>query len=114
MPDEAPTPSPPKNPTPVSRRHKLAKVEDLDEREAKDVEVSGFYLSTGNYIGAYARARDAVRLYPDDPEAHFALAAAAQKLKKNDEAVAEYKSYLKLEPDGDHVKVAQHALAEIH
>ncbi len=99
--------------TPSSRR-KLAKVEDLDEREAKDLEVSHFYLTTGDFLGAYNRAKDAIRIDPDDPEAHFALAAAAQKLKKNDEAVAEYTSYLKLEPDGDHVKVAKRALTEIH
>ncbi len=102
--------------TPATPPHrtKLPKVEDLDQREAKDLEVARFYLSTGDYIGAYNRAKDAVDLYPDDAEAHFALAAAAQKLKKNDEAVAEFKSYLKLEPDGDHVKIAQRALAEIH
>jgi hypothetical protein len=98
----------------ASSRRKLAKVEDLDEREAKDLEVSHFYLTTGDFLGAYNRAKDAIRLYPDDAEAHFALAAAAQKLKKNEEAVAEYKSYLKLEPDGDHVKVAHRALTEIH
>jgi Flp pilus assembly protein TadD len=105
---EGPTPST------ASSRRKLAKVEDLDEREAKDLEVSHFYLTTGDFLGAYNRAKDAIRLYPDDAEAHFALAAAAQKLKKNEEAVAEYKSYLKLEPDGDHVKVAHRALTEIH
>ena len=74
--------------TAPSRRRKLAKVEDPDSRENKDLEVSRFYLSSGNFIGAYNRAKDAVRLYPDDAEAHFALAAAAQKLKKNDEAMA--------------------------
>ncbi len=100
--------------TRAERRRKLAKVEDPDTREAKDIEVARFYLSTGNFAGAYARAKDAIRLYPDDAEAHFALAAAAQKLKKNDEALAEYNSYLKLDPDGDHVKVAQRALTEIH
>ncbi len=100
--------------TVVSRRRKLAKVEDPDAREDKDLEVSRFYLASGNFIGAYNRAKDAVRLYPDDAEAHFALAAAAQKLKKNDEAVTEYTAYLKLDPGGDHDKVARHALTEIH
>ena len=89
-------------------------MEDPDERAAKDLEVSHFYLTSGDFLGAYNRAKDAVRLFPDDAEAHFALAAAAEKLKKNDEAVAEYRSYLKLEPDGDHVKVAQRALSQIH
>ena len=67
-------------------------------------------MSTGDYLAAYNRAKDALRLYPDDENAHIALAVAADKLKKTTEAAAEYHAYLKMAPDGDKAKVAQHAL----
>ena len=92
------------------QRRKLAVPEDVDHRELEDLDVSHYYMTTGNYIAAYARAQDAVRLYPDDENAHLALALSAEKLKKNSEAVAEYKAYLKLAPDGDKAKLAEHAL----
>jgi len=64
-------------------------------------------------MGSYLRAQDAVKTQPDYPAGHFALAEAARRLKKNDEAAAEYKAYLKLEPDGDDAKSAEKALAEL-
>ncbi len=98
--------------TRFQRKH-LAKVEDTDQRELKDIEVSHFYLTTGNFPAAYTRAQDAVKLYPDDENAHLALAEAADKLKKRDEAAEEYKVYLKLAPDGDKAKQAERALAAL-
>ncbi len=87
-------------------------MEDLNHRESEDLEIARYYMSTGNYLASLNRAKDAVRLFPDDPEAHFALALAAQKMKIKDQAIAEYQAYLKLEPDGDHAKDAQRALKE--
>jgi len=98
--------------TRAQRRH-LPKVEDLDQREAKDLEVAHYYATTGNFTAAYNRAKDAVTTIPDDPLAHFALAESAQKLNKTDEALAEYKLYLKLDPDGEKAKSAQRALTEL-
>jgi hypothetical protein len=94
--------------TRFARKH-LSKVEDLDTREAKDLEVSHYYVTTGNFQAAYLRAKDAVATIPDDPAAHLALAQTAQRLKKNDEAVAEYNAYLKLEPQGDKASTARKA-----
>ena len=88
-------------------------MEDLDAREAKDVEVSSFYFSTGDYLGAYNRGKDAVRLMPDDPEAHFALAQAASRLNKPAEARDEYQASLKLDVSDDHAKVARAALQKL-
>ncbi len=96
--------------TRFARKH-LAKVEDLDTREAKDLEISRYYASTGNFQAAYLRAKDAVTSIPDDPAAHLALAQTAQHLNKKEEAVTEYKAYLKLAPDGDKVPAARKALA---
>ena len=103
----------PPAPAPANRR-KLPKVEDLDEREAKDVDVSSYYFSTGDFLAAYNRGKDAVKLMPQDPEAHFVLAQAASKLKKADEAREEYKLSLKLDVSDKHAKIAQAELTRLH
>jgi tetratricopeptide (TPR) repeat protein len=100
----------------TSTHRKLPKPKKLqtpDERVTEDLSVAKFYEGRGNLQAAYLRTKDAVNTLPDDPESHFALAEVAQKLKKNDEAIAEFKTYLKLEPDGDKVKAAQKALAQL-
>ena len=66
-----------------------------------------------DYNAAYLRAKDAVASYAEDPEAHFTLAEMAEQLKKKDEAEAEYRQYLKLEPDGDHITYVAHALERL-
>jgi Tfp pilus assembly protein PilF len=67
-----------------------------------------------NYQGAYLRAKDAVKIQPEYSATHFALAQVAEKMKKKDEAIAEYQTYLKLDPDGEKAKDAQKALAELN
>ncbi len=99
-----------------TRRRKLPKVTKLqsdEDRESEDLDVAKYYLSAGSPMAAYLRSRDAVKLKPTDPEAHFSLAQAAAKLKKHDEAVAEFQQYLQLEPDGQHVKDARKLLADL-
>lgn len=99
-----------------STRRKLPKVEKLqtpDERVDEDLNVAKFYLNRENFKAAYLRSKDAVQTEPDYAEAHFSLAQAAQKMKKRDEAKAEFNLYLKLAPDGDNVKAARKALEEL-
>lgn len=99
-----------------SARRKLPKVKQLqsdEDRESEDLTVAQFYRQSGNLQAAYLRARDAVMLQPGDPDAHLALADIAQHLKKKEEAVTEYNTYLKLEPDGDRVKAVEKALLEL-
>jgi hypothetical protein len=98
-----------------SRRRKLDKVEAQtpDSREAEDLTVAAFYTNDGNYAAAYARAKDAVQYKPDDVYAHFALAEAAYKLGKRDEARTEYTQVLKLDPIPKQEKASQKALAEL-
>lgn len=91
-------------------RRKIVVPEDLDHRELEDLSVSKYYISTGNYVAAYSRAQDAIKLYPNDENAHIALAVAADKLDKKLEAVAEYHAYLAAAPDGEQAKSARHAL----
>ncbi len=94
-------------------RRRLPKVEDLSHREAEDLDISRYYTSTGNHLAAYLRAKDAAATIPDDPEAHYALATTAARLHKNDEAIAEYDAFLKLDPDNDKSKAARKALAAL-
>lgn len=97
-------------------RRKLPKVQRVqtdDERVDEDLSVAKFYVNDGNLQGAYLRAKDAVKLQPDYSETHFMLGEVAQKLKKRDEAVAEFNAYIKLDPKGEKIKAAQKALAEL-
>lgn len=97
-------------------RRRLPKVERLqsdEERAAEDLEVAKFYEDSGDLNAAYLRARDAVKVQPSDPDAHFVLGHLAQKLNKRDEAIAEFNSYLQLEPDGQKIKQAQKSLAQL-
>ncbi len=59
------------------------------------------------------RAKDATAMQADDADAHLLLAEVAEKLNKRDEAVFEYKSYLKLDPAGGKSKAAQKALERL-
>lgn len=101
---------------PSATRRKLPRVKNLqtpDERVDEDLNVAKFYLGRENFKAAYLRSKDAVNTEPDYAETHYSLAVAAQKMKKLDEAKAEYNAYLKLEPDGDNAKAARKALAEL-
>jgi tetratricopeptide (TPR) repeat protein len=89
------------------------KLQTADEREAEDLSVARFYTETGDLQGAYLRSQDAVKTEPDDPDAHFALAEAALKLNKRDEAIAEYKACLKLDPVDKEAKEARKALERL-
>jgi hypothetical protein len=123
-PNAAPTPADdptakgdPSNPpegTSVHRKlPKVKRVQTDDERVDEDLSVAKFYMHDENYQGAYLRAKDAVSIQPEYSAAHFALAEIAQKMKKKDEAIAEFQTYLKLDPDGEKAKPAKKALAEL-
>lgn len=89
------------------------KLQTDEEREAEDLDVAHFYTQTGDLKGAYLRTQDAVKIAPDDPDAHFALAQTALKLNKTDEAIAEYTACLKLDPDDKEAKTARKELAKL-
>jgi hypothetical protein len=88
-----------------ARREKLEKT-----RIADDLKVGNFYRNDGNWMGWYLRMKDAVDHDPENEEAHWGMAQAAEKLKKTDEAKAHYEEYLRLDPEGDHAKDAAQAL----
>jgi Tfp pilus assembly protein PilF len=88
-------------------------VQTDDERVDEDLTIARFYMGDGNLQGAYLRAKDAVKVQPDYSNAHFALAQVAQKLKKKDEAIAEFQTYLKLDPEGEKKREAHQALDQL-
>jgi hypothetical protein len=89
------------------------KLQTPEEREAEDLSVARFYTETGDLQGAYLRSQDAVKTIPDDPDAHFSLAEAALRLNKRDEAIAEYKACLKLDPTDKEAREARKALERL-
>ncbi len=89
------------------------KLQTPEEREAEDLDIAHYYTQTGDVKGAYLRSQDAVKTAPDDPDAHFALAEAALKLNKLDEAIAEYNACLKLDPIDKEAKAARKQLARL-
>lgn len=96
-----------------TRSNKVNKPQTDTARVDEDLSVAKFYGQSGNYMGAYLRAKDAVRTQPEYPDGHFALGEAARRLNKNDEAAAEFREYLKLSPDGVRAKAAEKALDEL-
>lgn len=84
-----------------------------DQRETEDLKVASFYQNDGNYRGAYERAADAVSIAGDDAEAHLALAEAARKIGKLDEAEMHYKKCLQLDPVPKVRKAAEQALKQM-
>jgi len=91
----------------------VVKEKTVDEREAEDVSVAAFYMNDGDFKGAYMRGKDAVTLDDTDPAAHLALAEAARKLGKLDEAQQNYKRCLELDPLPKDRKVAELALKQM-
>ncbi len=84
-----------------------------DQRESEDLRVAAYYQNDGNFKGAYERATDAVLLAADDAEAHLALAEAARRLGKLDDAVTHYKKCLTLDPVPKTKKAAEKALKQM-
>jgi hypothetical protein len=119
--DSTPTPpdastakgDPPEGTSVHRKLPKVKRVQTDDERVDEDLYVAKFYMRDDNYPGAYLRAKDAVSIQPEYSAAHFALAQIAEKMKKKDEAIAEYETYLKLDPDGEKAKDAKKALASL-
>jgi hypothetical protein len=104
--------------TAAAARHARKKLPKVDtqtpsEREQEDLSVAAFYQDDANYKGAYVRAQDAVSIAGDDPDAHFALAEAARRLGKLDEAETQYKKCLTLDPVPKEKRAAEKALKEM-
>jgi tetratricopeptide (TPR) repeat protein len=111
--DSATKGDPPEGTSVHRKLPKVKRVQTDDERVDEDLSVAKFYFRDENYQGAYLRAKDAINVQPDYSTPHFVLAQVAQKMKKKDEAISEYQTYLKLDPQGEKAKEAHRALAEL-
>lgn len=107
---------------PDTGRRKLSKPSDADIQSGslagegkaqKDVRVGRFYLSSGDYKGAYGRFSEAARLDPTNIDAIYGLAASADGLHHTQEALTNYKLYLEIAPDGHDAKSARKAIRSL-
>lgn len=79
----------------------------------KDVEVGDFYYKKENYGAAISRYREALEFKPHDAEATFKLAEALAKTDDIAGAKENYEAYLKILPNGPHVKRAREAVTNL-
>jgi tetratricopeptide (TPR) repeat protein len=107
---------------PDTGRRKLKKPSDSDIQSGslagegkahEDVRVGRFYLGTGNYKGAYDRFSEAARLDPANVDAIYGLAVAAGGIHRTQEALANYKLYLDIAPQGHDAKSARKAIQSL-
>lgn len=83
-------------------------------KAAKDVEVGDFYFKVKkNYVAAESRYREALYYKDNDAVATYRLAICLEKLGREDEARAEYESYLKILPYGPEAADAKKAIERL-
>lgn len=82
-------------------------------RAAKDIEVGGYYYKRKNYKAALARYQDALAFKENDALANFQMALCYEKLDQPEEAIAHFKEYLRILPQGPLSKDAKKALAKL-
>lgn len=82
-------------------------------RAVKDDEVGDFYFKRKNYKAALARYQDALAWKENDAVATFRMAQCYEKLDQREEAITNYKQYLKILPDGPFSKEAKKALDKL-
>jgi tetratricopeptide (TPR) repeat protein len=107
---------------PDTGRRKLKKPSDADIQSGslagegkaqEDVRIGRFYLTSGDYKGAYGRFSEAVQLDPTNIDAIYGLAASADGLHHAQEALTNYKLYLEIAPDGHDAKSARKAIRSL-
>lgn len=82
-------------------------------RAAKDNEVGDYYYKRRNYQAALARYQDALAFKENDALANFRMAQCYEKLNQPDEAIAHFKEYLRILPQGPLSKDARKAVAKL-
>ncbi|MGB6476939.1 MAG: hypothetical protein WBF04_23040 [Candidatus Sulfotelmatobacter sp.] len=82
-------------------------------KAAKDVEVGDYYFKRKNFKAAESRYREALFYKENDAEATFHLALCLQKMEREQEALEQYRGYLKILPSGPHAREAHEAIEEL-
>jgi len=76
----------------------------------KEMKIGEFYFKKKNYRAASNRFSEASKWNPGLGEAFFRLAEAKEKLHDKQAALAAYKKYLEVEPDGKDAAIAKKKL----
>jgi len=82
-------------------------------RAAKDNEVGDYYYKRKNYKAALARYQDALGFKENDALANFHMALCYEKLDQPEDAIAHFKEYLRILPQGPMSKDARKALEKL-
>jgi tetratricopeptide (TPR) repeat protein len=82
-------------------------------RAAKDNEVGDYYYKRKNYKAALGRYQDALAFKENDALANFHMAQCYEKLDQPDEAIAHFKEYLRILPQGPLAKDAKKAVEKL-
>ena len=78
-----------------------------DGRIQDDLKVADYYLKNGNYRGAYSRYEDALKFDPQNDTALYGIGEAMCKQNLTSEAMAQFKSYTKTNPQGKYARQAE-------
>ena len=70
-------------------------------------------MQSENYKGAYIRYKEALTLDPENVDAAFGVAETARKMNQTQEAIANYKLCLELDPSGPRSKASRKALSQL-
>ena len=79
----------------------------------EDVAIGKMYMQSENYKGAYIRYKEALTLDPENVDAAFGVAETARKMNQTQEAIANYKLCLELDPGGPRSKASRKALSQL-
>jgi tetratricopeptide (TPR) repeat protein len=72
---------------------------DRETKKVADSTAAGVELfKQGKYEEALAKYQQVLKVHADDPALHFSIAATLQAMKRIDEAIAEYKQAIRLDP----------------
>jgi uncharacterized membrane protein YgcG/Flp pilus assembly protein TadD len=103
------------------RGERMAAIEAAQKIESKFgsdpkrlIAIAGFYLGIEEGQEAARLAAEAVKLAPDSAEAHYALGLGLHIALQLDEAAAEYKRALDLDPNAKGPKSARRSLADLY
>ena len=82
-------------------------------RAEKCISIGDYYFHQKNYVAAESRYQEALAWKEIDAEANFKLGVTEEKLAKLEEARKYLQKYLKLSPQGIHVKEVNKLLERI-
>ncbi|MHB8301786.1 MAG: tetratricopeptide repeat protein [Acidobacteriaceae bacterium] len=83
----------------------------LNGRIQDDINVADFYMKNGNYRGAFLRYDDALQADPNNDAALYGKADAMCKQNLTGKAMAQFKSYVKNNPQGKYALKAEKMLS---